>query len=122
MSDGKPKYFFFFNSNISYILIIILLNIIFFFNFLISTHLIISNPTTDIGSYFYSWRVFKCNAIKSGALPLWNPYTFTGTVGCASAQNDLFYPLSFLYLIFPTGYAINLNIFICFCLAGIFMF
>jgi len=122
MNKLNKKYFSLSDSNIPYILIIIILNVIFFFNFITLINYVISYPGTDTGLYFYSWRAFKSNVIAQGELPLWNPYTFSGTPAWASAQNDLLYPLSFLYLIFPTGYAINLNIFLCFCFSGIFMF
>jgi len=41
---------------------------------------------------FYPWRVFVNRALRSGELPLWNPYSFAGQPFLANGQNGVLYP------------------------------
>ncbi len=49
----------------------------------------------------YPWRTIATNELKSGRIPLWNPYNFSGTPLLANFQSAVFYPLNVLYLILP---------------------
>ncbi|MBI5829483.1 MAG: hypothetical protein HZB20_08090, partial [Chloroflexi bacterium] len=44
----------------------------------------------------YPWKRFILNALRSGELPLWNPYQFAGVPFLASGQHSGLYPFSIL--------------------------
>ena len=46
----------------------------------------------DQADTFYPWQVFTGRAMKSGELPLWNPYSFAGHPFLANGQNGVLYP------------------------------
>jgi len=48
----------------------------------------------------YPWRTFVNEQLRSGSLPLWNPYNFSGQPLLANIQSQVFYPLTILYFIF----------------------
>ncbi len=49
----------------------------------------------------YPWRELSITLEKQLELPLWNPYTFTGTPLLANFQSAVFYPLNILFFILP---------------------
>ncbi len=49
----------------------------------------------------YPWRTIVIEILKTGKIPLWNPYNFSGTPLLANFQSAVFYPLNGLYLLFP---------------------
>ena len=46
----------------------------------------------------YPWRKLVVESYKSGELPLWNPYSFSGTPLLANVQSAAFYPLNLLFM------------------------
>ena len=52
-------------------------------------------------------RVAAANIFRSGQLPLWNPYIFSGMPLLAAAQGGLLFPLNWLYLFLSPGIATN---------------
>ncbi len=53
---------------------------------------------------FYPWRLHAARQVRSGRLPLWNPYQFGaegGTPLLANSQSAPLYPLNVLYYLFP---------------------
>ena len=48
---------------------------------------------------FYPWRKFAADVIRSGRLPLWNPYQFGGSPFVANSQSAVFYPGSAIFLL-----------------------
>ncbi len=55
----------------------------------------------DVIRELYPWRTLVINELKQHTFPLWNPYNFSGTPLLANYQSQAFYPLSFLYFLFP---------------------
>jgi hypothetical protein len=53
-------------------------------------------------------RATVANIIRSGSLPLWNPYMFSGMPLFGAAQAGVLFPLNWFYLIFRTTAATNL--------------
>lgn len=53
----------------------------------------------------YPWKTFVVESFKSGNFPLWNPYNFSGAPLLANFQSAVFYPLNFLYFLFPQIWA-----------------
>ncbi|HJX37408.1 MAG TPA: hypothetical protein VJ714_02290, partial [Anaerolineae bacterium] len=48
----------------------------------------------DVFTYFYPYKAYVAEAIRSGSLPLWNPYLFMGAPLLANIQSAALYPLS----------------------------
>lgn len=55
---------------------------------------------TDSVRQQYPWRSLALEIVKEKKLPVWNPYSFSGTPLLANFQTALFYPLNILF-IFP---------------------
>ncbi len=77
---------------------------------------------TDPVRQQYPWRELTISLEKKLQLPLWNPYSFSGTPLLANFQSAPFYPINFLFLIMPFSIAWSLIIFLGPLLAGIFLF
>jgi hypothetical protein len=71
---------------------------------------------------FYPWRELATQILRSGHLPLWNPYLGNGTPLAANLQSAIFYPLNALYLIIPVRWAIGYTAVLHVLLAGWFMY
>lgn len=50
---------------------------------------------------FYPWRHFAAETLRSGVLPLWNPYQFCGTPFAANSQSAVYYPGNLLFALIP---------------------
>src|SRR6266542_4178712 len=55
----------------------------------------------DHGDYFQPLRFFTAAQIKTGHLPLWNPYSAGGEPWLANPQTAVFYPPAWLFLVLP---------------------
>jgi hypothetical protein len=55
----------------------------------------------DHGDYFQPLRFFTAAQIKTGHLPLWNPYSASGEPWLANPQTAVFYPPAWLFLVLP---------------------
>lgn len=77
---------------------------------------------TDPVRQQYPWRELTIWSEKKIELPLWNPYSFSGTPLLANMQSAAFYPLNILFLILPFSIAWSLLIFFQPLLAGIFLY
>jgi hypothetical protein len=83
----------------------------------------IKNPSlSDIFSQIYPWRVLAVNLMKSGHLPLWNSFEFSGTPLMANLQSATFYPLIILMFVFGNLWGYSLMIFLQPLLSMVFMF
>jgi len=60
--------------------------------------------------------------IKSGILPLWNPYVGCGTPLAANLMSGIYNPLRFFLLLFPKPYIFDLYLLLRIFLAGFFTF
>jgi len=77
---------------------------------------------TDPVRQQYVWRNLVIEELKKGKLPLWNPYSFSGTPLLANFQTAVFYPLNFLFFIFSFDFAWGLLILLQSLLGIIFMY
>lgn len=66
----------------------------------------------DVVRELFPWRHFSVEMIKSGELPFWNPYNFSGNPHLANFQTAIFYPLSIIFLLFPFNLAWTVFIFL----------
>ncbi|HEY6805350.1 MAG TPA: YfhO family protein [Pyrinomonadaceae bacterium] len=64
-------------------------------------------------------RVATAQIIRSGHLPLWDPYIFGGMPLFASAQGGLLFPPNWFYLIFSPALATNLMVVTTYMLAAL---
>ncbi|MFH1825505.1 MAG: YfhO family protein [Candidatus Firestonebacteria bacterium] len=76
----------------------------------------------DIYRYFYPYKLYASNCIRSGEVPLWNPYISSGSPFFATLQSQVFYPLSIIHYILPFNYGFQLFIIIHFFFAGLFVY
>jgi len=66
-------------------------------------------PQTDQADTFYPWIVFAGNELRSGELPLWDPYTFGGHPFFANGETNLLYPPRLILTrLFPASWAQDL--------------
>ena len=63
-------------------------------------------------------RVAAANMVRSGRLPLWNPYIFSGMPLLGSAQGGLLFPLNWFYLVFSPAVATDLMVISAYMLAA----
>lgn len=81
------------------------------------------NPLiTDPVRQQYPYRIAAMEALKSGRLPLWNAYSFSGTPLLANIQSATFYPLNIVFLLFPDTVAWSLLVILQPLLAGFFLY
>lgn len=74
----------------------------------------------DVFTYFYPYWAEATRAIRSGRLPLWNPYLFMGAPFLANSQAGFFYPLNWpLWLLLPAHRSVHLTIVAHLGLAGL---
>lgn len=78
--------------------------------------------TTDPVRQQIPWRHTSVEELKSGILPLWSPYSFSGAPLAANIQSGSWNPLNFLFLIFPFSLSWTILIICQPVLAMIFMF
>ncbi|MFN8490724.1 MAG: YfhO family protein [Caldilineaceae bacterium] len=74
-----------------------------FFGLALYSRLLFTNRVLaegDILRYFYPYRDYASAVLRSGHLPLWNPYIFLGTPFLANPQAAVLYPFHWLLLWF----------------------
>ncbi len=62
---------------------------------------------------------FIKTSLKNGILPLWNPHQACGYPFIGTIQIGMFFPLNFILYILPNTYALDVQIFLRFLLAGL---
>lgn len=55
----------------------------------------------DLLNNYYPWKSFLVSEVRSGRLPLWNPYTFSGCPFVGNPLPGVFYPLDLPVLVLP---------------------
>ena len=53
----------------------------------------------DLAALLYPTYHFAARSLKSGVLPLWNPYLYSGAPFAADIQSSLFYPVNLIYFL-----------------------
>lgn len=77
---------------------------------------------TDPVRQQYPWRELAVSLEKKFQLPLWNPYSFSGTPHLANFQSAVFYPLNILLFVLPYNIGWSILIFLQPLLASLFMY
>lgn len=70
----------------------------------------------------YPWKTFAVNQWKTGEIPLWNPYAFSGYPQTANLQTGTFYPFNFLFLFVDSKIAWTVLIILQPVLSFLFMY
>ncbi len=76
----------------------------------------------DVVRQLYPWRNLAITTLKSGQLPGWNPYAFSGNPLLANIQSAAFYPLNILYWLMSHQSAWIVGVLLQPILAMIFMY
>ncbi len=76
----------------------------------------------DIISQIYPWRIFSIDSLKKGEIPLWNPYSFSGTPHLANYQSSALSPFNLLFFFLENTSAWALLVLIQPLLAGFFTY
>src|SRR3989304_7824149 len=53
----------------------------------------------DVARELIPWKHFVIGSLKSGQIPFWNPYNFSGNPQMANFQSAVFYPASLLFIV-----------------------
>lgn len=77
---------------------------------------------TDPVRQQYPWRLLAIDEEKKGKLPIWNPYSLSGTPLLANFQSGAFYPFNILFFVLPFFFSWSLLVFLEPLLSGIFMY
>ena len=76
----------------------------------------------DIITQIYPWRNLVIETWKQGEIPLWNPYSFSGTPLLANYQSAALSPFNVFFFILPFVDSWSILVLIQPLLAGIFMY
>lgn len=81
-----------------------------------------NNAMPDVITQIYPWKHLTIASWKAGEIPLWNPYSFSGTAQAGNYQTAVFSPFNALFLILPEVHAWSVMILLQPLLAGLFMY
>jgi hypothetical protein len=73
---------------------------------------------TDTISEFVAWRAYLADSLRSGHIPLWNPYTYGGQPFLGGFESAVLYPPNLLFVVMPLGPALNFSVFLHLILLG----
>ncbi len=81
-----------------------------------------SGSMPDVITQIYPWKKITIDSWKRGSIPLWNPYSFAGTMHAGNYQTAIFSPINLLYFIFSMPTAWSLAVLFQPLLAGLCMY
>jgi len=81
-----------------------------------------NNAMPDVITQIYPWKKFTIESWKQGIIPLWNPYSFSGTVHAGNYQSAVFSPITILFFLFSFVDAWSIMVLLQPLLAGLFMY
>jgi len=76
----------------------------------------------DIVDQIYPWKKFTIETLKSGKIPLWNPYNFSGNPHLANFQSGVLTPFNLLFFLLPFVDSWSILVLLQPLLAGIFTY
>ena len=76
----------------------------------------------DVIDQIYPWRHITINSLKTGEIPFWNPYNFSGNPHLANFQSAVLSPFNILFFILPFVDGWSLNVLLAPLLAGFFTY
>lgn len=78
------------------------------------------NPMFDPIQQYLPWRIYAVESLRSGLLPLWNPYAFCGTPFLANLQSALLYPANLVFLLSGARHGFGVSAILHLTLGGLF--
>jgi len=81
-----------------------------------------NNAMPDVVTQIYPWKKITIDSWKLGQVPLWNPYSFSGTPHAGNYQTAVFSPVNILYFVLPFLDAWSIMILLQPLFAGLFMY
>jgi len=84
------------------------------------TNLLLSG--VDAFTYFYPYRAYAAEVVRSGRLPLWNPYLVLGVPFLANPQAAVLYPLNLALCWLPAPVLVAWSVVIHVALAALFAY
>lgn len=81
-----------------------------------------NNAMPDVITQIYPWKKLTIETWRNGQIPLWNPYSFSGTPHLANYQTAVLSPFNLLFFVFPEMDAWSLLVLLQPLLAGLFMY
>lgn len=81
-----------------------------------------NNAMPDIITQIYPWKYFTIDQWRHGQIPLWNPYSFSGTPHLANYQSAVLSPFNLLFFLFSFVDAWSLLVLLQPLLAGLFIY
>lgn len=83
----------------------------------------VKNPlTTDVVSFTYPMQTLAVEILKTGRIPLWNPYILAGTPLLANFQSAPFSPTNLVYLLFDKLWGWSIQVVLQHLLAAFFTY
>lgn len=73
----------------------------------------------DLQYYFFPYHKLVRDIAAQGALPLWNPYAFSGIPLLGDGQTAMFYPPNWLFWLLPPAHALTVVVLLQFSIAGV---
>ena len=80
---------------------------------------VLGNPRCDNPSTHYFINHFASRSWREGEAPFWNPYIMLGYPFLGEGQAAVFHPMSLLFVLLPTGRAVNWHMALTFLLTGL---
>lgn len=80
-----------------------------------------NNAMPDVITQIYPWKRVTIDSWKHGEVPLWNPFSFSGTSHAGNYQSAIFSPVNLLFFVLPELHAWSLMILLQPILAAWFM-
>lgn len=80
-----------------------------------------NNAMPDVITQIYPWKRVTIDSWKHGEMPLWNPFSFSGTSHAGNYQSAIFSPANLLFFVLPELHAWSLMILLQPILAAWFM-
>jgi Bacterial membrane protein YfhO len=81
-----------------------------------------NNAMPDVITQIYPWKKLTIESWRVGNIPLWNPYSFSGTPHAANYQSAIFSPFNLLFFVLPQVDAWSIMILLQPLLAALFMY
>lgn len=81
-----------------------------------------NNAMPDVITQIYPWKKVTIDSWKIGQVPLWNPYSFSGTSHAGNYQTAVFSPVNLLFFMFPMIDAWSIAVLLQPILAGLFTY
>ena len=91
-----------------------------FFSKLVLGNLVMTG--LDVFTYFYPYKAYAAETLRSGSLPLWNPYLFMGVPFLANLQSAVLYPLNVPFYWLPAPQMVNCSILLHVFMAAVFTY